>query len=271
MIRLIGLDLDGTVLNSKKQITEYMRSILITAIKKGIHIVPVTGRPYYGIPKQILEIPGIHYVIASNGAVTLDYENGKLLRQKSIAKDICEQILRYTAGSHIIQEIFADGYGYETQEALNTFLKYVHGKPIQSYVEQSRVPVEDIYQFLDDLTVGIDGISLLGIPVNRREEILEFLLKLKEVRVVYQAPSEIEINAYEADKGIAIQELGHMLGISTEEMMAIGDSNNDKGMLKSVGLPVAMGNASKEIKEIAHFVTLDHDHDGVAEAIKSIL
>ncbi|MGN0342730.1 MAG: Cof-type HAD-IIB family hydrolase [Roseburia sp.] len=271
MIRLIGLDLDGTVLNSKKQITEYMRSVLITAIKKGIHIVPVTGRPYHGIPKQILEIPGIRYIITTNGAITLDYQNGKLLRQKSITKEVCEQILNNTAGLPIIREIFANGYGYETRGDFEIFLKHVQGKPIQSYVEQSRVPVDDIHRFLKELPVGIDEISLMGIPGSLREDILEFLSEIKNVRVVHQTPGELEINAYEADKGFAILELGHMLGIRREEMMAIGDSNNDIGLLKSVGLPVAMGNASKEIKEIADFITLDHDHDGAAEAIKSIL
>lgn len=277
MIRMIGLDLDGTLLNRQKEITEYTRRVLTEAIHRGVEIVPVTGRPYHGIPEQLFRIQGIRYVVTTNGASTYDRVSKKKLREQHIAIEDGIRLLRRTDGINLIREVFIKGYGYETAETLQKLFSHVRGTPIESYLKQSRKPVTDLYEFLNaqradhQSGTGIEGISLMCDSEEEKSETEKRLAKIKGIRMVSPTSDGIEINHIHADKGEALLDLGHRLRIRKDEIMGIGDSDNDAGLLRSVGLPVAMGNASAKIKKTAQIVTDDHNHDGAAGIVAKIL
>ena len=103
---------------------------------------------------------------------------------------------------------------------------------------------------------------------EERDRIIAKIQKIEGVRIIMPMLTDIEITSADADKGEALIALAGELGIRREEVMAMGDGHNDLGLMKAAGLSVAMGNASREIMDVADYVTLDNEHDGVAEAIR---
>ena len=267
MIRMIGLDLDGTLLTRDKRLTEGNREALKEAAQSGVFVVPVTGRPLSGIPEQILELPFIRYIITSNGAVTTDREERRPIRERCMARETAEKTLRAAEGEGIIREFFTGGYGYHDHRTRKLLWKRFEQTPVLSYLKKSRIPVDDLYEELG----GKDTIENLSIMCSTREEKERILTRVREIsgiRIIYPWPTDLEITSSDADKGEALLCLAKLLGCRREEVMAMGDGNNDLGLMKAAGLSVAMGNSAPEVIEAADYMTADNEHDGVALAVR---
>ncbi len=116
MIRLIGLDLDGTLLTRNKKITERTAEALNRAADRGIGIVPVTGRPLAGLPLELDRIRGIRYAVTSNGACVYDLGRKTILRETGMEPEKAAEVLSAAKDFDPIAEIFAGGYGYHTPD-----------------------------------------------------------------------------------------------------------------------------------------------------------
>ena len=267
MIRMIGLDLDGTLLTGQKELTAGNRAALEKAAENSVYIVPVTGRPLSGIPSQVLELDFIRYAITSNGAVTTDRACGKTIRERCMSRETAEKTLRAAQGERIILEYFTGGYGYHDSVTHELLWKKFENTPILRYLEKSRIPVEDLYGRLRESRRGIENLSIMCPTPEVKESILSRVKGIEGIRIIYPWPTDLEITSMDADKGEALLSLAAGLGINREEVMAMGDGNNDLGLMNAAGLSVAMGNSSPEVLAAADFQTSDNEHDGVAEAI----
>ena len=268
MIRLIGLDLDGTLLDREKRLTEGNRAALAMAAESGTWIVPVTGRPLSGIPKQILDLPFIRYVITSNGAVTTDRSLKAPIRERCMTAETAEKTLRAAEGEGVIREYFAGGYGFHDSGTHSLLWKKFDRTPILPYLEKSRIQVENLYEELRTVEGGVENLSIMCRTPEEKELIHERVIGISGIKIIYPWPTDLEIVSKEADKGEALLDLAGMLGLGREEVMAIGDSNNDLGLMEAAGLAIAMGNSAPEIIEAADYVTGDNEHDGVARAVR---
>ena len=268
MIRLIGLDLDGTLLTRDKRITQKTRNALEEASRNGVYIVPVTGRPLSGIPSQVTSFSFIRYVITSNGAVVTDRQTGRTIRKRCMTVETAEKVLRTTEGEGIIREFFTEGTGVHDRQTRALLWKKFSGTPILRYLEKSRFQVDDFYRSLKEKKSGIENLSIMFRSQQERDRIVEKVRKIEGIRIIFPMPTDIEITSDKADKGEALIALAKELGISGEEVMAMGDGDNDLGLMRAAGLSVAMGNADQKIRDEADYVTLDNEHDGVAEAIR---
>ena len=267
MIRMIGLDLDGTLLTGQKELTAGNRAALEKAAENGVYIVPVTGRPLSGIPTQVMELDFIRYAITSNGAVTTDRACGKTIRERCMSKETAEKTLRAAQGEGIILEYFTGGYGFHDSVTHELLWKKFEKTPILRYLEKSRVLVEDLYGRLGESRSGIENLSIMSPTPEVKESILSRVKGIEGIRIIYPWPTDLEITSKDADKGEALLSLAAVLGVNREEVMAMGDGNNDLGLMNAAGLSVAMGNSSPEVLAAADFQTSDNEHDGVAEAI----
>jgi len=267
MIKMIGLDLDGTLLTRDKRISDANKMALEEAWRSGAHIVPVTGRPLTGIPRQVRELPFIRYVITSNGAVTTDREKAETIRERCMTAEIAERVLREAEGKDTIREYFTKGVGFHDEVTRRLLWKRFEGTPILHYLEESRTKVNDFYGSLRACSGGIENLSVMFTSQEARDEAILRLREIEMIRIILPWKTDIEITSSKADKGEALLELAAGLGFAADEVMAMGDSNNDLGMMKAAGLSVAMGNSTGEILEAADFTTQDNDHDGVAHAI----
>ena len=268
MIRLIGLDLDGTLLTRDKRLTDGNRLTLEEAAQRGVLIVPVTGRPLSGLPRNVADLPFTRYAITSNGAVVTDRQTGRTIRKRCMAVTTAEKVLREAEGDGIIREFFAEGQGFHDLKTRKLLWKKFTGTPILHYLEQSRRQVDDFYGSLRDQKGGIENLSVMCGSRGERDRIIAKIQKIEGVHIILPMPTDIEITSADADKGEALLALAEVLGIRRQEVMAMGDGHNDLGLMKAAGLSVAMGNASREVMDAADYVTLDNEHVGVAEAIR---
>lgn len=268
-IRLLGLDLDGTLLNNNKQITRMNQEKIIELMKRGITVVPITGRPEKGIPVSIQKLFCNSYIITSNGAVTTDNRLKRIIDSSLMKNDTVMKILSslYNVHENIEIEIFADGIGYVQNKHLKKIKTRFKGTPLESYIENSRRPMENLSDYISSRNNDIAGISIMTPSILVKEEIKNLLKKISGINIISSVQTDLEINSETAEKGLALLRLAEKLGINKSEIMACGDSGNDIEMIQTVGIGVAMNNASEAVKKVADFITLSNEENGVAYAI----
>ncbi len=267
-IKMIGLDLDGTLLNTRKELTERSREALRKAIDQGILVLAATGRPYTGIPEELRNFPGIRYALTSNGARILDTQTGTVLIEELLHWEDARRALRVMRKYDTLQEIYYDGQGYADRTKLEEIHRYHHNPHMWEYVQKSRIAVSDIMEVIDREKRDMDKIQGLFADMRERELAWQELAKDKRIELVGSLKYNIEINAAGVNKGKGLIKLGELLGICREEIMACGDGDNDVEMLREAGFGVAMENAEEEVKRAADYITETNDEDGVAKAIE---
>ena len=267
-IRMIGVDLDGTLLNSEKQLTAYTREVLKKAIEQEVAVVVATGRPFSGVPDELKHFPGMRYALTANGARILDMQKQKVVYENLLSVESSEKVIDILRKHHAIHEFFVDGVGYMNEDGLKNVYAYFEDPHMAEYLQSTRITVKDVKEKLQAMKCEVD--KLQGIFRNQKdkEEALEELNTLSGIVVTAAMDNNLEINKEGTNKGLGLLQLGKSLGISREEIMACGDGGNDVEMLKEVGFAIAMANAYDTVKTAADFVTVSNDEDGVAKAIE---
>lgn len=271
-IRMIGLDLDGTVFNNAKEITEHTRQVLAEAIRRGVVVLPATGRPRTGLPEAFLSIPGVRYALTANGGRIVDLETGEPIYQCLIPWELTQEIIAEMAacpdGSW---EVYYDGTCYVDQDAY-TFVQHPDMTPgMVEYIRKSRKKVPGLAEHMRENKIGVEKLHMVFSDTEKRNKMLEQMKCHRELDVSYATTFNLEIISAKSGKGNGLLELGRQLGIGREEIMACGDAPNDWDMLKKVGFPVVMANGDEETKKLAAFITRSNEKDGVAYAIEKFV
>ena len=270
-IKLIAVDLDGTLLTNSKQLTERTRSAVANALDAGICVVPVTGRPMSGIPGEVLCIPGIRYVISSNGAVTEDLTAGEKLRSALLDADTAAAIAEIPMRLGLIHSVFIDGTGFCEPPFFEKQLERFRGTPVETYVRRSRKITADLQTLIRQTGYGVENIWIMAGDGAERDALDRMIRETWQVQTVLTAAQDIEVGSPEADKGKALAALADRLGIRKEEILAVGDNENDLGMFRAAGMAAAMGNASDSVKQAACMVTDTNEQDGAAKVIETVI
>ena len=263
MYKLIASDMDGTLLSSERTISERTIKAIRELKAKGVKFVLCTGRALPAIKKyqDILKI--MEPVILCNGAEAFDVANNKVIFQKTIdfesAKCIWEEGVKRNT------EI----YFWAGNELYTNFLN----DKIYDYTDDHHTE----FKKLTDFDTVKDKKFLKFIWDDTPENISRYKKEMDEMglcdKVNYCTSMAVYLEFFnkETDKGAAIKELQKFYNIKREEVIAIGDGNNDIEMIKYAGLGVAMGNAADSIKNIADYVTSTNDEDGVYEVINKFV
>lgn len=267
MIRMVGLDLDGTLLRQDKSISDYSRRVLQRLSDLGTVIVPVTGRPLAGVPSAVRNLPGVRYCITSNGAAVYDLLEGKVLMEVLMDPQRALMVLDAAEDIAVIREIFTGGWGYHEREDYERLKSRFTGTPVMPYIDSSRKRIASLKAFIRDREEGYENISIMCGSFEDRERLRERLGRIGGINVILPWKTDLEITDGKAEKGDALLFLAELLGIRNEETLAAGDSDNDLSLLKKAGLALAMGNASAHIKEAADYITEDNENDGAARAL----
>ena len=267
-IKMIGLDLDGTLLTEKKELLPYTRQVLDKAIKEGILVLMATGRPFMGIPEELRYYPGIRYALTSNGARVLEIEGEKVLIKHLLPLERAKKALETLSKYDTLQEVYFGGQAYAPEDKMKHIGRYHHNPYMWEYLLTTRKPVPDIREFVEKQDRDMDKIQGLFADMEERDAAWKELSQQEGLALVGSLGYNIEINASGVNKGTALVELGRMLGIDREEIMACGDGDNDADMLREVGFGVAMENAIDKVKEAADYITVTNDEQGAAKAIE---
>lgn len=269
-IKIVGLDLDGTTLNTKGEFSDLTKEVFQKAMKKGVHIVIATGRTLNSLPKEIYDIEGLEYAITSNGAKVFKLENHQLVYENSIEEEAVENLVEIFREHQLNVEGFADGRAYISQKEFDD-IKEFRSKRDRKYVLKTRTPVEDIYSFLLEHKHHIENISINYPNDERKEEIEKVLKQVDGITVTSSFPLNNEIGGATTSKADGLNFLLAQLGLEFKNLMVVGDSPNDLAMIKEAEIGVAMGNAEESVKAQADYITLTNAEDGVARAIEKFV
>ena len=266
-IRLIALDLDGTLLNTEKRLSDRSCEALTRAAAAGVEIVPTTGRFFDGIPEAVRTLPFLRYAITINGAV-FDVRRGENLTKAELPLERALEIMEAVEGLPVLVDCYQDNAGWMSQSMWERVADFVALPHARKLVRETRRPVPDLKAMLRARGRSVQKLQLIVKDLDLRERLLrELPERFPHLSVTSSWKNNVEINDADAHKGRALQSLAERLGLRPDQTMAFGDGLNDVTMLRAAGLGVAMGNACSEALAAADAVTADCDHDGVAAGI----
>lgn len=271
-IKLLALDLDGTLLNEKKEITPRTWAALERARSQGVLVVPVTGRPAQGLPQVVRTMPGLRYVVSSNGATIRDIVTGETLLEKHLSADTCLLVLDKCAHVPMIRQAFRNGVGYLSQADYNTLRdRYAGTSMLQYHLDTRQVVPGTVAEFLAADRQPVEELFFLTDSPQEKADLRALLTGLPGIGFADPFPNDLEVIAGDIDKGEALRYLLQRLDISPVQVLAMGDGGSDLPLLQAAGIGVAMANATEAVKAGADYVTASCDEDGVALAIEKFV
>jgi Cof subfamily protein (haloacid dehalogenase superfamily) len=258
--RVVVSDLDGTLLNEKKEISEENLLAIREMTERGVHFVASSGRSLDEMPTEIIENPYIRYISCSDGAVIYDKTTGEAIVKNYMPIDVvreCVKILRdyeilpMTHGGGKLY-IDRDGYSHEN---------YVYHNVTPAFEKVNGLLGIRVDDCLSELESS-DEAELFCAFFRSSEELsecVERLLALGDVKIAASEKYNIEIYHKSAGKGRALYPLAEFLGCDISEIIAVGDSKNDVEMVEEAGLGLAMSNSMEELKAIADEVICSNE------------
>jgi len=263
MIKLIALDMDGTLLNNEKKISERNYQAIQHAKDAGIKVVLASGRPPQGL-QQFLTQLGLtsndDFCVSYNGSLVQRVASGDVLHQTSLKGTDIKKVFKLSEALNVCIHAFSVKQGLITH-------KNNPWTDIEAKINGITATEVDFNTLADD----DDFIKVMMVADEARltDAITQLPESLKaDYTVVRSAAIFLEVLHPESNKGVAVEKLCQLLELSAEEVMCVGDAENDHAMLSFAGLAVAMENADDQTKALADYITSSNLEDGVAEAIE---
>ncbi len=260
--RLLALDLDGTLLNSQKEITPAVKEALAWARERGVHVVLSTGRIVGEAAEFAREIACEDLMVTAGGTAIARASDEDILQSWEMPCETGAQVVQAVQRLPLRVMIYIGSRIYINPYSDRDFVVNYRVEGFHA----NKIVVEDIAGEIRKNHLCVTKVYAVG-ERDALEQALRQIRPLSGIRITSSGADNFEVLPEGADKGSALIRLGELLGVSPEEMAAVGDSDNDAEMLKAVGMPVAMGNADAGLKALAKYVTADCDHDGVAQAV----
>ena len=271
MYKLVAIDLDGTLLNNSKEISERNIRAIQEACRKGVKIVICSGRVFSGARVYAKQIGVTGPVIACNGAVITKDIGGELMYASYMNRSDCLKIIDICKKYNTYYHVYA-GNVMLTEKLEGPSLRYYERN--KTLLPEDRIKIEVVADMKEKLR-DTDEIVLKFIIITQDLDIMKKARAesetLSNVTIMSSNYDNFEIMNKGVNKGDSLRQLAEMLDISPDEVMAIGDNENDLTMLSYAGLGVVMDNAESSIKEAADYITLSNEDDGVAMAIEKFV
>ena len=269
MIQLIGIDLDGTLLDSSGRLPAENRAAVEAAVNAGIHVAIVTGRSYPFARPAVAELPAAVSLIVSSGAVERSMHGATIVR-RLLSRDAAHRVLAVTAAHRahaalVFDRDHADQIVFESMDWSQPGRKGYFDRN-RALISQS-VPLEDAL-IEDPLQVLFSGRARSMRQLYESIGGIDPGVSVTLTEYEHRDFSLIDITDRSATKGHALAWRASQLGLAPEQVMAIGDNFNDVDMLEYAGLAVLMGNAVPALLERGWPVTATQDQGGVAAAIR---
>ena len=261
-IKLLITDIDGTVVNERSEYTPVIKEYFHKLIQKGTKVVLASGRMFMaadGVRKEFeLETP----IVCYQGAMVR--QGDKILHQCSVSHDVAKEIIRISREKNFHLNLYND----------DTLIVEDDDKKLMYYYTHGRHTTYKVVNSFDEVVLGVVP-KLLAI-IEKEDELLALRDEMQKrfegiLAVVRSHKYYLEFTNINATKGSALEFLKEYWGIKTENVMAAGDQDNDYEMLQGAGVKVAMGNASKKLKEIADYICPPIEEDGLSRAIEKYI
>ncbi|OBR66382.1 hydrolase [Paenibacillus oryzae] len=262
MYKLIAIDVDDTLLRDDLTVSEGTKKAMEAAIAKGVTVTLATGRMFASaqkIAKQIeLNVPIITY----QGALVKTLLDGQVLYERNVPTDAAAELYDYCLKHGLHLQVYVNDVLYGTED----------NDKIKAYSALSKIPyrIQEDYSAL--ITQPLNKLLIIDQPERLDQIALELQPLIGDrVHMTKSKAHYLEFMHKEGTKGHALQFMAEHLGCSMDETIAIGDAWNDREMIQAAGLGVAMANSVDSLKELADYVTLSNNEDGVRHVIEKFV
>ncbi len=262
--KALALDIDGTLLNTKKEVTPGVLIQVERLQKAGIPVIIASGRPEPGISHVAR---AVHmdtlggYILSFNGGKITEFQTGKVVYNKTIPVEYNAEVIDYAVRI--------------PQAAV---LKYENGKIITENPENEyaqveskvvKMPLEKVESLKERAVFPVNKFLITGNPEILEREVENMAEVFRgRLNIFRSEPYFIEVVPLEIDKAQSLDYLLHTWGMTGDELVACGDGRNDVTMIEYAGMGVAMANACEDVKRVSNYITASCDNDGVARVIK---
>lgn len=270
-LKLLALDVDGTLLDSQNMLTETTLQAVQRAYGAGMEVVLATGRMLSECWYPLCQLPLVRYVISCTGTEIIDLKEQETIFRQPLSADDLHLLCSYLWEEDVMLQIFDnwDGLMHNDAKLLAGAERFVSPSMARA-MRNCHHPERNFRRYVENYDAPTNKLHMLFARPEDRDRVREKLRDLPYTMVTTCA-NDLEFMPLGVDKGSGLQHLCQHLGLDQSQVMAIGDGGNDAGMLRYAGLSVAMGNAPDEVKALADWVTRDNDHDGVAAALDYLL
>ncbi|MBO9129172.1 Cof-type HAD-IIB family hydrolase [Bacillus sp. 165] len=279
-MKLIALDLDGTTLNSTKEISDENIGAIKKAQQQGHIVMILSGRSQTSINEQLAKY-GLDCPVGGNNGTAI-YVNGKLVELNSlsptqnqkVAVEIEKEYVPYNISTN--KGIFAPRNWSERLESV-----LLSGRVPEEYYENKHYKMfttpphvyghsffDQVEEIINNKDFTVQKFLILGLDPEQKKRMQQNLQSIEETYVAGSSPFNLEVTHFNGNKGYGLKVMARYFNIPLEDTVAIGDENNDIPMFNAAGLSIAMGNAEEEVKKHSDIVTLSNDEHGVAYAIE---
>ena len=272
-VRLIAVDVDGTLLDGRGALPEANRLAIGEALEQGLKVALVTGRSYPFARPVIAQLPPSVLLILSNGGVARRGD-GSLYRRWLLPREVARRVLEATPRYRDDAALIFDREG--PGQMVSQGMDWDHSNR-KGYYDKNRDLIVEEQRLEDALTEDPIQIMFNG-SLERMRELLAELnsgpcageINPEVTEYGFRDFTLVDVMSAGCSKAIALRTWAADLGIAPEEIMAVGDNLNDQGMLELAGVPVVMGNAVQPLKERGWHITGTHDDAGLADAIRTL-
>ncbi|OOR22977.1 Cof-type HAD-IIB family hydrolase [Bacillus wiedmannii] len=282
-MKLIALDMDGTLLSSNLEISKENLQAIQTAKEAGHIVMICSGRAKEDALKLLEEYKLSLPVGASNGAIV--YVDGKVINSRCLQNDKVYKLAKLLESEGFPYKLYTNKGVYSPytwqDQVMQAFKENKHAldvtlEELERITEkQKKSNLITDFQKIEDVVnnpeLEISKFFILTFNAVHRAQLLSMLQEDTDISVTASAPTNVEIMDKHGHKGNGLQEMAAYFNIPIEDTIAIGDNFNDVPMLQVAGLSVAMGNAEEDVKKLCDVVTLTNNEHGVAHAIEKFV
>ena len=272
-VKLIALDMDGTLFNSQNEISEKDKETLKKATEAGVAIAVATGRAYVELPIEMLYEAGIRYAITGNGSAVYRLPDKECILSDCLDNEVVCTIIRELKQLDIYYDIYVDGLVYCPKSVCHNIRKMDMPESLHEHIERTRIVVDDLEDYIRSCGKSVEKTTLNfayledGTCLGKAES-AAILDRYPQVEYLSGGFHNWEFTRAGVNKGTGLRFLAERLGVPMNLTMACGDSENDLSMFRAAQVAVAMENAKPAVKEESNYITLSNDESGVAHAIE---
>lgn len=272
-IKLVALDMDGTLFNDKLEITDENQRMIRAAVDAGTHVIISTGRPYVALPIETLTSLGIRYAITANGGGIYRLPEKECVYSSCMPPEIVAPVIRYLQRKDIQYDAFIGGNRYRESNRQHIVARLTQfPDATRRLVKSNAAFVDDLAAFIEERGLDVEKMTINFYPLDDgtykdRKDVWNYLTENPQLTALSGGYMNIEYTMSGTTKAMGLRFLADLLDVPMECTMACGDTQNDADIMQAAAIGVAMDNASDDIKAIADFVTKSNNDSGVAYAI----
>ena len=268
MYKLLALDMDGTTLNSQKQVIPQTLEGINRLLRDGIHVIVASGRCLAEMNDYKEDFKNMRYSIMASGGLIYDSFENKPIYIHPVPFNDCLDLIDFGEQEKAMVHLLTVKESVVKPQDITHMADFQMGIYQDMYIRNC-LQCEDQRAYAKAHKDDVIKVNLYHRSPESRAKTVE-KLKGRNLQMVFAETTALEASPMNVTKASGLVELCKYLNIDIADTVAIGDAPNDTEILQTAGCAVVMGNASDEIKQIADFVTADNDHDGVLAAINKI-